>query len=117
MNRGLLTTGAILLVIAILVPVLFFVVSGVQGDSGNEMGAVGSFVMGIVFVSIISPILGLTGLVLLIVGATTTPGGRQQQQVVVYTPTPAGGPQRACRRCGGALSAGTRFCAACGAPA
>lgn len=117
MNRGLLTTGAILLAIAILVPVLFFVVSGVQGDSGKEGGAVVSFVMGVIFVGFVSPFLGLAGLVLLIVGATTTPGGRQQQQVVVYTPTPAGGQHRPCRRCGSALSAGTRFCAACGAPA
>lgn len=108
MARGTWVTGVVLLAVAVLIPTMFFVSAGFQGEAGNDWDAFGSFILGMVFLFVVSPIIGIVGLVLLIAGLASG-GQQQQQQVVVYTGT------RRCPRCSSDIEGSQRFCATCGA--
>lgn len=101
MNKTLFYTGLGLLVGAILIPILLF-----AGDGGSWAGAI----VAIMFGYLISPIMGLIGLILMIVGAVAGSNHQQQQVVVVQ-----GGAKHTgfCRSCGAGKVG--KFCGQCGA--
>lgn len=110
MARGTWISGVVLLAAAVLIPAVFFLAAGVQGDAGDGWDAFGNVVLGVIFLVIVSPILGLVGLILLIVGVATG-GQQQQQQVVVYS---GGGTGRVCPSCRSVVAQGHGFCTSCG---
>lgn len=102
MNRGLAISGAVLLGLAIVIPIAML-------DTAS--GGFGDAIVLMVIVLPIAALSAIAGLVLLIIGlASGSRGQQQQQQIVVVT----GGNH--CRACGQSQGGGA-FCTACGAAA
>ncbi len=110
MNRGLVIAGAVMLAATVLIP---FVVSSANDDWDG-------IVFTILFLFVGAPILGITGLVLLIVGLSSGRGQHQQQQVVVHVSSggtagaAVAGVQVRCPGCGTTNPAASAFCSQCG---
>ncbi len=109
MNHGVTWTGLGLLLAAILIPIITFSV-------GVDTGGWEAIVFGIFFAFIISPMLGIAGLIMLIVGIATGGGQKQQQQVVVHVSgnQASSGSGLRCGACGQFMNVNQSFCTSCG---
>ncbi len=112
MNQGLTWAGVGMVIGAILIPILVFGI-------GAEQGGWEAVVFGILFAFIISPLLGIGGIILFIVGLASRGPQNQQQQVVVHVSgnqatTGSFAPSHSCAHCGHGMNAQQAFCTSCG---